>query len=101
MKPLMKTLVLFLSLQAADFLTTLLVFHRGGREMNPLVTSIFPWLGPVGGVAAVKFLLMASACVLYYYRDRLRKRFDLLRVLRRASIAYCAVVCWNAAMLAV
>ena len=59
--PVMKTLILFLVLQTADFVTTILIFHRGGYEVNPLISSIFPWLGPLGGVAVMKLILIISA----------------------------------------
>lgn len=97
----MKNLILFLSLQAADLITTVLVFNHGGHELNPAISSIFPWVGPVGGVAVMKLVLAISALALYYYRERFAERFNPLRVLKLASYAYCAIVCWNAAMLAV
>jgi len=40
----------FIVLQVLDLVTTLIAFHYGAFELNPLVARLTTLLGPVGGV---------------------------------------------------
>src|SRR5438132_4755673 len=68
----------FFVLQALDLVTTLVAFHFGAFEVNPLVGRLTTLLGPTGGVLASKVVAL-----------RLQK---LLWV---ANLFYLGVVCWN------
>ena len=72
----------FFVLQALDLATTLVAFHFGAFEVNPLVGRLTTLLGPTGGVLAGKVVAVLIAL-------RLRK---LLWV---ANLFYLGVVCWN------
>ena len=72
----------FFVLQALDLATTLIAFHFGAFEVNPLVGRLTTLLGPTGGVLAIKVVAVLIAL-------RLRK---LLWV---ANLFYVGVVCWN------
>ncbi len=78
---------LFAVLQALDLLTTLLAFHLGGYEANPIVRP-FLALGPVGGIFAVKALVLALGFICW--------RYGRLSVLNKANWLYAAIVVWNA-----
>ena len=83
-------LLLFVLLQLLDFTTTMLVFARGGFEMNPVVQRVLmPLFGPVGAVLASKALI--SVCVWRFNRR--------LWLLYAGNAIYCLVVAWNALML--
>ena len=72
----------FFVLQALDLATTLIAFHFGAFEVNPLVGRLTTLLGPTGGVLVIKVVAVLIAL-------RLRK---LLWV---ANLFYVGVVCWN------
>jgi hypothetical protein len=72
----------FFVLQALDLATTLIAFHFGAFEVNPLVGRLTTQLGPTGGVLAAKVVAVLIAL-------RLRK---LVWV---ANLFYLGVVCWN------
>jgi hypothetical protein len=72
----------FFVLQALDLATTLIAFHFGAFEVNPLVSRLTTLLGPTGGVLASKVVAVLIAL-------RLR---NLLWV---ANLFYLGVVCWN------
>ena len=72
----------FFVLQAVDLATTLIAFHFGAFEVNPLVGRLTTLLGPTGGVLVIKVVAVLIAL-------RLRK---LLWV---ANLFYVGVVCWN------
>ncbi len=76
----------FLCLQVLDLATTLIAFHMGAFEMNPLVARFAGSLGPVGGVLCSK----AIACLIV-----LRVR----RMVWIANLFYTGVVFWNCAIL--
>jgi hypothetical protein len=82
-------LVLFVLLQLLDFTTTILVFARGGVELNPVVRQFMPLFGTVGGVLASKLLI----CLLVW---RFSRR---LWVLYAGNIIYVVVVAWNVLMI--
>ena len=72
----------FLILQILDLVTTLVAFHFGAFEVNPLVGHLTTRFGPTGGVLLSK--LIAVIIVL-----RVRKLMWI------ANIFYLGVVCWN------
>jgi len=72
----------FFVLQALDLATTLIAFHFGAYEVNPLVGRLTTLLGPTGGVLTSKVVAVLIAL-------RLRK---LMWV---ANLFYVGVVCWN------
>lgn len=76
----------FVVLQALDFGTTLLTFHLGGLESNPIVAHLMAIFGVTGGLLCSKTL---TTLVIF----RVRK---LIHV---ANLAYCAIILWNGAIL--
>ena len=72
----------FIILQVLDLVTTLVAFHFGAFEVNPLVGHLTTRLGPTGGVLLSKLFAVVIA-------TRVRK---LLWV---ANLFYIGVVCWN------
>jgi hypothetical protein len=72
-------------LQCMDLLTTLLVFSYGGVELNPVVRSLIPGVGPTLGVIASKGILITLAFPLS------RRR----RALFIGNALYVVVVAWN------
>src|SRR5256885_12833994 len=72
----------FIVLQALDLATTLVAFHFGAFEVNPLVGRLTMLLGPTGGVLAGKVVAVLIAL-------RVRK---LLWV---TNLFYLGVVCLN------
>lgn len=72
----------FIVLQALDLLTTLIAFHYGAFEVNPLVARLTTSFGPTGGVLFSK--VIAVPIVL-----RVRKLMWL------ANLFYLGVACWN------
>lgn len=83
-------LILFCCLQALDLLSTILVFARGGVELNPVVRALMPWTGRIAAVVASKAVLVA---IIWTFARR-RKR-----VLLFADVFYAAVVVWNVMVL--
>ena len=51
----------FFVLQALDLATTLVAFHFGAFEVNPLVGRLTTLLGPTGGVLASKVVAVLIA----------------------------------------
>ena len=82
-------LILFIVLQCLDLLTTLLVFERGGLELNPVVRSLMPFMGRAMAVFVCKATLVAVICA--FSRRK--------RVLLFANILYTGVVIWNLVIL--
>ena len=76
--------ILFLTLQVADLLTTLLAFQLGGFEANPLVARLLPHLGPVAGLLAAKF---AAVLIMLGLRSG--------TLIRLGNVAYLGIVSWN------
>ena len=52
----------FFVLQALDLATTLVAFHFGAFEVNPLVGRLTALLGPTGGVWQVRWWPCSSHC---------------------------------------
>jgi hypothetical protein len=76
----------FLVLQVLDFLTTMLAFHLGAFEVNPLVGRLTVLFGLVGGVLASKVLAVIIAL-------GVRKRLWIVNVF------YTGIICWNVIIL--
>ena len=72
----------FIVLQVLDFVTTLIAFHFGAFEGNPLVARFATYMGPAWGVVTIKVIAVLIA---------LRMR----RLLWVVNLFYSAVVCWN------
>jgi Domain of unknown function (DUF5658) len=72
----------FIVLQILDLITTLVAFHFGGFELNPLVGRLTAVFGATGGV-----LFSKVVAVLIVFRVRKFMWF--------ANLFYLVVVCWN------
>ena len=72
----------FFVLQGLDLVTTLVAFHLGAFEVNPLVGRLTTLLGPTGGVLASKL-----AALLISLRVR--------KLVWVANLFYVGIVCWN------
>ena len=72
----------FIVLQILDFLTTLLAFHLGAFEINPIVARLTVMFGPVGGVLCSKLIAIFIAA-------GVRKRLWIV------NLFYSGIVCWN------
>ena len=78
--------VSFIVLQVLDLTTTLIAFHYGAFEVNPLVASLTKIFGPIGGVLFSKVF-----AVLIIFRVR--------KLMWVANLFYVGVVCWNTVVL--
>ena len=72
----------FAVLQVLDFLTTLLAFHVGAFELNPLIAHLIVLFGRVGGVVLSKRIALLLAL-------GVRKRLWVV------NLFYVGVICWN------
>jgi len=72
----------FIVLQILDLITTLVAFHFGGFELNPLVGRLTAVFGATGGV-----LFSKVVAVLIVFRVR--------KLMWFANLFYLVVVCWN------
>ena len=78
--------LLFIALQVADVVTTLIALRLGGAEQNSLVASLMVY-GSVKGLLISKFIALVIALfAIWTLRDR---------VLRWANIAFTGIVLWN------
>lgn len=76
----------FIVLQGLDLLTTLIAFHFGAFEVNPLVGHLTTTFGPAGGV-----LLSKVIAILIVLRVR--------KLMWVANLFYVGVICWNTLIL--
>jgi hypothetical protein len=76
----------FVVLQALDLVTTLIAFHFGAFEVNPLVGRFTSAFGPAGGVLVSKLI-----AILIVFRVR--------KLMWIANIFYLGIVCWNTVVL--
>ena len=76
----------FIVLQVLDLVTTLIAFHFGAFEVNPLVGRLTTIFGPAGGVLFSKII-----AVLIIFRVR--------KLMWVANLFYVGVVCWNTMVL--
>jgi hypothetical protein len=72
----------FATLQVLDLLTTLIAFHLGGLEVNPLVARLTLLFGRFGGVLMSKAIVAVIA-------------LGVKRLLWVVNLLYAGVVCWN------
>jgi len=72
----------FIVLQVLDLLTTLLAFHFGAFEVNPLVGRLVSVLGPAGGVVVSKVVAILIA-------------FRMRKLLWIVNLFYIGIVIWN------
>ena len=77
---------LFIALQALDLATTLIAFHFGAFEANPVVGRLTTTFGRTGGVLFSKVI-----AVLVIFRVR--------KLMWFANLFYLGVVCWNTFLL--
>jgi Domain of unknown function (DUF5658) len=72
----------FIVLQLLDLVTTLIAFHFGAFEGNPLVARFTTYMGPAGGVVTIKVIAVLIALRMH-------------RLLWVVNLFYSGVVCWN------
>lgn len=72
----------FIVLQVLDLVTTLVAFHFGAFEVNPLVGHLTTRFGPTGGVVLSKLIAILIV-------SRVRKFMWF------ANLFYLGIVCWN------
>ena len=85
-----KPFSIFIFLQAVDLITTLIAFHLGGAEQNPLVASFL-------SIGAVPGLLLSKAAVIGL--AFLAVSCGKGRRLHLANIAFTVVVAWNVSII--
>jgi hypothetical protein len=85
-----KTQLLFVLLQLADVVTTMLALANGGVEQNPIV-SRFMVIGSLQGLLLSKVFLLAAVAGAV----RLRK----YRAIAWANVVFCTVVLWNVSVI--
>ncbi len=78
--------LLFVALQTADVVTTLIALRLGGEEQNSLVSHLMV-IGSVQGLLLSKLIVLALA---FFALRTLR-----FRVLRWTNVAFTCVVLWN------
>jgi Domain of unknown function (DUF5658) len=76
----------FIVLQALDLVTTLIAFHFGAFEMNPLVAKLTTVLSPAAGLVVSKMIAVLIA-------------FRMRKLLWVVNLFYVGVVCWNTLVL--
>ena len=72
----------FATLQVLDLLTTILAFHVGAFEVNPLIAHLIALFGRVGGVVLGKGIALLLAL-------GVRKRLWMV------NLFYVGVISWN------
>jgi hypothetical protein len=72
----------FIVLQVLDLATTLVAFHYGAFEVNPVVARLTATFGPTGGVLVSKVIAVVIA-------------FRVRKLMWFANLFYLGVVCWN------
>jgi hypothetical protein len=84
------SIVVFLSLQALDVVTTLLGLRLGAQEANIVVSKLMH-LGPTTGLLLAKFLgLLIVAAV--FVRGK-------VRLIRLLNLWFAGIVTWNLSMI--
>jgi hypothetical protein len=78
----------FIVLQLLDLGTTLIAFHFGAFEVNPLVGHLTKMFGPAGGVLVSKVFAVLIA-------------FRVRKLMWVANLFYMGVVFWNTFVLVV
>ena len=82
----MKSLSVFILLQAIDLLTTLVALKLGGAEQNPMLSQIMN-LAPTYGLLLSKFLVVGIAALGVWMHKS--------NGLRVANMAFAGIVVWN------
>jgi hypothetical protein len=82
----MKTLLVFILLQLADFGTTIAAISLGAEEKNPIVGHLMG-LGLYAGLAAAKVIALGIG--------GLAAASGRYSGLRKANVAFAAIVLWN------
>ena len=78
--------LLFLALQAADFVTTAIVLRLGGAESNPIVWH-FMTLDPLGGLLMAKAIALAIGAICLFGKKQ--------RAMYLSNVVFVGVVAWN------
>ena len=81
-----KILYLFIVLQLADLLTTVVALKLGGVEKN-VVVRVFMSGGPYAGLILSKFVVLSLALGFALWRKQ--------ATLRYANVVFAAIVAWN------
>ena len=81
-----KILYLFVVLQSADLLTTVLALKLGGVEENAVVQA-FMSVGPYAGLILSKLVVLSLALGFALWSKQ--------ATLRRANVVFAAIVAWN------
>lgn len=81
-----KILYLFIVLQIADLLTTVLALKLGGFEKNVMVRA-FMSVGPYAGLILSKLVVLSIALGFALWRKQ--------TTLRYANVVFAAIVAWN------
>jgi len=84
MTPFQILFALLCVLNLLDLLTTMVVLHRGGTELNPIYDFLFSKVTPVVGLLAIKVPMLA---VVWFYAN--------LLTLYLANAFFLGVVLWN------
>jgi hypothetical protein len=79
-------MLLFIALQALDFITTVTAIGMGGGETNPVVRYVLGY-GTVPGLALVKFTAVGIALLGTYFGKH--------NGVRKANVAFSCIVIWN------
>ena len=79
-------LYLFIALQIADLLTTVLALKLGGVEKN-VVIRVFMSVGPYAGLILSKLVVLSLALGFALWSKQ--------ATLRRANVVFAAIVAWN------
>jgi hypothetical protein len=85
------TALLFLFLQLADFVTTVIALQLGGAEVNPIVRHFMSG-NPLEGLLVAKVLALAIGMGCLFSNK--------LRAMQVANLAFSGIVAWNVAILA-
>lgn len=81
-----KILYLFIVLQIADLLTTILALKLGGFEQN-VVVRVFMSVGPYAGLILSKLVVLSIALGFALWRKQ--------ATLRYANVVFAAIIAWN------
>jgi hypothetical protein len=84
--------LVFVLLQLADVVTTLLAFALGGGETNALVARLMIMGGTIPGLILAKIIVLSVAVVVVWLRKG--------RALRWANVVYTGIVAWNLTIIA-
>ena len=72
----------FVGLQGLDLLTTMVAFHMGANEVNPLVAHLTVTFGPFRGVLISKLIAIGIA-------------MGVRRLIWVVNVFYAVIILWN------